>query len=291
MSQKKLKPVFTFSILTLILSGCANWAQHDVVANHTNRFRLAILPIVVTAEIDSASEIISTPIKTKNEQQYIKAHMESVASDLTGVLKSRLDDAKYLEVVPLDWPEINKEKTETVTTSSWTPAQLKKLRQRYDVQAILAVKLAGYGKMKKKWLTLLIGSGVVEGLVQGILAAKLVNNTWVGIALALEEIGQEVLVWGGGAYLFNRYYSPVTLEAQLISAADGATIWNDIVFVSVDKKAIELLPTKEQNKKEIQLHLTAKKAIVELVEDVNNKARQNLIDIVQDQPMETYIDE
>jgi hypothetical protein len=100
----------------------------------------------------------------------------------------------------------------------------------------------------------------VESVVQGVLAAKLTNNTWVGIVVALEEAGQEALVWGGGSHLFNKHYAPVTLEEQLINNLDGKPIWDDTVFVSVDNKAIEALPEEKQKKKEIQLNLTAKKS-------------------------------
>ena len=116
----------------------------------------------------------------------------------------------------------------------------------------------------------------MEGVVQGVLAAKLVDSTWVGIVIALEEIGQEVLVWGGGSYLFNKHYAPVTLEAQLISTLDGKPIWDDTVFVSVDKDAIEALPVEDRKKKEIQLNLTAKKALDELAGDLDEKTKNNL---------------
>ena len=107
------------------------------------------------------------------------------------------------------------------------------------------------------------------------LIAKVVNNTWVGIAVGVEEIVQEILVWGGGSYLFNKHYSPVTLDAQLISTTDGKVIWDDMVFVSVDIKAIAKLPEEDRKKRDLHLMLTAKKAINELVSDINKKARRN----------------
>ena len=116
----------------------------------------------------------------------------------------------------------------------------------------------------------------MEGVVQGVLAAKLTDNTWVGIAIALEEVGQEVLVGGGGSYLFNKHYAPVTLEAQLVSTLDGKPIWDDTVFVSVDKNAIEALPEEDRKKKEIQLNLTAKMALDELAADLDETAKSNL---------------
>lgn len=270
-------PAFIACILLMpLFSGCATWAQHGVGTSQNNRFRVAVLPIEVTAEIEKTSEIMSPPLKIADEKEFIKEQMKDVATQLTGLLNSKLGESTYIEVVPIEWDDLNKASPTPATALSWSAEEFQKLKQSRNVQAVLVVTLAGYGKMKKKWLTYLIGTGVVEGVVQGVLAAKVVNNTWVGVALALEEIGQEILVWGGGSYIFNKYYSPVTLEAQLISTADGTPVWGDTVFVSVDKNAIELLPEEDRKKKEIQLRLTAKKAIVELVENINKEAKSNL---------------
>ena len=51
---------------------------------------------------------------------------------------------------------------------------------------------------------------------------------------------------------------------------------DDTIFVSVDKKAIEALPEEDQKKKEIQLNLTAKKALDELAGDIDETTKSNL---------------
>ena len=56
------------------------------------------------------------------------------------------DDTLYIEeLLPETFPE--------------DPAELQKLKADRNIQAVLVVKLAGYGKLKKKWVTYLIGSG------------------------------------------------------------------------------------------------------------------------------------
>lgn len=111
---------------------------------------------------------------------------------------------------------------------------------------------------------------------RGVVVAKAVDSTWLGAAVALEEIAQEILVWGGEPYLFDSAYAPVTLEAQLVSTADAKIIWENTVFVSVDKKSIEALPEEDRKKKEIQLRLTSEKAIKELSENLEDVAKRNL---------------
>ena len=263
-------------MLLLLLSGCATWGDHGVTVSRGEKFRIAILPLKVTAEVDKASDIMTPPTSVVDEGKLIRKQMRDVAVQLSGLVNSKLLESSYIDPVPLESHEIVSSMPATDTAHVLNLDALQALKVTQNVQAVLMVTLSGYGKIKKKWLTYLIGSGVVEGVTQGFVAAKLVKNPWVGVVVMLEEIGQELLVWGGGAYLFDRHYAPVTLEAQLISTTDGQEIWSDTVFVSVDKDAIELLPEKDQKRKELQLSLTAKKAINELVQDINDKAKSNL---------------
>ena len=263
-------------MLLLLLSGCATWGDHGVTVSRGEKFRIAILPLKVTAEVDKASDIMTPPTSVVDEGKLIRKQMRDVAVQLSGLVNSKLLESSYIDPVPLESHEIVSSMPATDTAHVLNLDALQALKVTQNVQAVLMVTLSGYGKIKKNWLTYLIGSGVVEGVTQGFVAAKLVKNPWVGVVVMLEEIGQELLVWGGGAYLFDRHYAPVTLEAQLISTTDGQEIWSDTVFVSVDKDAIELLPEKDQKRKELQLSLTAKKAINELVQDINDKAKSNL---------------
>lgn len=196
--------------------------------------------------------------------------LRAVTAHLNDYLAQALAQSTYVEAVPYTPPEgmaIPPEPTATDLAHLNLPA---------DVQAVFVVRLSGYGKLKRKWIALLIGSGVAEGLVQGVVVAKAASNPWVGAAVALEEIVQEVLVWGGGSYLFDRAYAPVTLEAELISVADGSVVWDDTVFVSIDKDAIKMLPEEERRNRDIQLRLTAEKAVRELSADLEKAAVRNL---------------
>lgn len=115
----------------------------------------------------------------------------------------------------------------------------------------------------------LIGLGVVEGVVQGVVVGKAATG-WAGVAVA--EIAQEVLTWGGGAALSKIFYSPVTLEGCLVNTADGKVLWHDTAFASTDGKALKRLPEKERARKETQLALTVAKAEKELLDDLLKEA-------------------
>jgi len=258
-----------------LLTGCATWEQHGVMADVNSRYRVAVEPVEISADIRRASEIMTVTPDVENEPTLVRQQLQNDASRLSHYLKIRLGGSAHFQVVPFDKAGLSANSFASMP-ETWDKDKLHDLKALHNVQAVLIVKVSGYGKIKKKWLTYLIGSGLVEGVVQGVLAAKLVKNTWVGLAVALEEIGQEILVWGGGSYLFDEHYAPVTLEARLISTTDGESIWSDTVFVSIDKDALKKLPEPERKKKQVQLYVTAKKAVNVLVNDLNEKANANL---------------
>lgn len=261
-------------------TGCATWSQHGVNPGQDLKFRIAVAPIIDSAEVDKLSDIQTLVDEAVVDGKRVQSQMQNVTKQLEILLKHKLEESEYLELVPIHIQAVDAGQFEMNAET------IQKIKAKYNVQAVLVVTLSGYGKIKRKWLTYLIATGVVEGVVQGYVAAKLVDNTWVGLVVALEEIGQEVLVWGGGSRLFNKYYSPVTLEARLISTTDAQAIWDDTIFASVDSDAIEKLPEQDRDKRELHLQLTAKKAINELIEELNDKARHNL-NIENEVPDET----
>lgn len=263
-------------ILLLAFSGCATWTQHGVTPSPQHKFRIAILPIQAAVNIEKLTDIQTGPADVPNSKDIIHAHLREETAQLTASLRSHLNNSNYFEVIPVQAADVMPEDQYPDTPKSWSVTDIERLRLQPETQAVLSVKLSGFGKIKKKWLTYLIGIGVVEAIVQGVVVAKVVDSTWLGVAVALEEIAQEILVWGGGSYLFDNAYAPVTLEAQLVSAADAKIIWVNTVFVSVDKKAIKALPEEDRKKKEIQLRLTAEKAVKELSENLERAAKINL---------------
>jgi len=264
-----------FMAIMPLLSACATWSGHGVEVSSDNRFRIAVVPIYVTADIGDVSEIMSQPPQIDDEKSFIRTQMREVANQLTASLQSKLGESTFIKMVTDAEHILKKDAFAAESLSDEAITELRRLRQTNKVQAVLTVSLAGYGALKQEWLTFLIGTGVAEGVVQGVVAAKVVANPWVGLAVGLEEIGQEILEWGGGSYLFDSYYSPVTLEARLISTQDGVAVYDDTVFVSIDNDAIKTLSKQDQNKRELHLLLTAKKAVSELVADINQVAQRN----------------
>ena len=104
---------------------------------------------------------------------------------------------------------------------SLKPEQIKKLRDVSFADAIMTNTLSGYGKIKKKWQVILLGSGFVEGIVFGAEIHLVTKSEELAIAGAIEEIVQEILKFGIGIGVFNKIFTPIILESKLISTKDG----------------------------------------------------------------------
>lgn len=267
-------------VLSFFLTGCATWAGHGVTTHPHEKLRIAVLPVISEVEITKIKDIETVPEQEKeisDEKVRIKQQMEKVTEDMTRSIETRLNASPYFEVVPHEQvAEALAAKAAQPVNVPLTTEQIQSLGMELNAHALLIIRLSGYGHLKNKWVVYLIGTGVVEGVVEGAVVGGATANVWVGMAVALQEIGQEVLTWGGGAYLFNMYYAPITIEGELISTIDGKQVWSHTTFDSIDRKALKKHPEEEQKKKEVQLEVTAEKAEKDLVENLEEAAKKNL---------------
>ncbi len=267
-------------LVGFLLAGCATWTGHGVTIDPQQKLRIAVLPVQSDLEIKSLNDIETVPESTKEipgEKERIRQEMQRVTEDMTRSIETRLNDSPYFEVIPHDKvAEALSSRTDRPATVPRSADRIKEIGRTLNAQAVLNVRLSSYGRLKRKWVAYLIGTGVAEGVVEGVVVGGAIRNVWVGLAVAAEEIGQEVLTWGGGSYLFNMYYAPVTLEGELISSSDGGTVWSHTTFDSIDRKALKKLPEEERKKKEVQLKVTAEKAEKDLVEDLEKAAKKSI---------------
>jgi hypothetical protein len=274
-----IRPVW-LAVVVFLASGCVSWSGHGVAAAPDGKVRIGVLPVQSEVEVDSLSDIETVPsgtVQMLDEKKAVHDRMEKITEDMTASIEARLSASPSFTLIPAD-------RVKSVMEGSGmqppflplSAEQIRNLCARLDAQAILTVRLTGYGRLKTRWVAYLIGSGVVEGVVEGSLAGGATRNIWVGLTVGLEEIGQEILTWGGGAYLFNAYYAPVTLEGALFSARDGESVWSDTAFDSIDRKTLKKLPEEERKRKEVQLRVTAEKVIKDLITDLEKTAQKNL---------------
>lgn len=257
-------------LLSLSLVGCAGWSQ-GIPVSPREKIRIAILPVENVAQIGKLTDIVSQPAALSGEgeeQAVIQGRLRQVTADMTRRVEDRLSTNPCFVVVPNAEVSAAMAVYATHLPPGWLGDEdIRWLGSATQAQVVLQIRLSGYGQIKRKWLVYLIGSGVVEGLVQGVVVGKATTG-WAGAVVALEEIAQEVITWGGGATLFKTYYSPVTLEGRLMSVVDGKILWDDTAFVSTDRKALKRLPKEESARKETQLALTVAKAEKELLDNL-----------------------
>jgi hypothetical protein len=240
--------------------------------------RVAVLPVANIADIRNLKDITSQPADAAgdtDEQTMIHRRMREVTADMTPALTSRLTRHPCFTVVPDSDVAAVMHDYAAGLPSGVPDDDMRWLGGMMHAQAVLQIDLSGYGQIKRKWLVYLIGSGVVEGLVQGVVVGKATSG-WAGAVVALEEIAQETITWGGGAKLFKTYYSPVTLEGRLVNVADGEVLWQGTAFVATDRKALKHLSREEGARKETQLALTAEKAENELLDGLLKAAGDHL---------------
>jgi hypothetical protein len=265
-------------LLCCLGGGCATWSEHGVILD-SRKARIAVMPVQNTVTIKKLRDIESLPASTAvstNEQETIDSKMREVTERIGQRIQEGLDRSYFFETVSREQLLLATKTNDSPLTYPLSADRVRQIGKALNADAILIVKVSGYGKIKRKWFYLLIGSGLTEGVVQGVIAAAVVDNAWVAVGVATEEILQEALTWGGGMYLFNRIFTPVILEAELVSTADGKIIWSDTAFARMNRKALKNLPKAEQGKKEVRLRLTAEKAIEDLLEALDKKAYKNI---------------
>ncbi len=265
MATRKLRWLALVVLVLAAGGGCAGRAARRLPAGRAP-IRLLLLPVVVSLYVRHLKDVATPPeghLGEVEERARIDARLRSVAETLHRDLLVRLDAAPgVIPVAP------SAAARATALVGPWPDAARKRVAEARaaGAETVMEVELLGYGRVPQRWLVYLIGSGVVEGAVQGVVAARVVHNPWVGLGVLAEEIVQESLTWGGGALLFNAYYAPVTLRATLYDGHTGVRLWRKTVFVPVDRRRLRHRPEAERHRREVQLALTLDRAEARLVE-------------------------
>ncbi len=264
--------------MLLVFGGCSSWSKHNVFFEPPRRLKIIILPVECTVRINKVKTIKSvkgSPPAAEIQEKEIKAEISGVTEQITRNLETGLNNSYFFEAVPLERIRLVMDVL-GIKGPELSTGQLKDLAGALNAGLVFKTRLSGYGAIKKKWQMLLLGTGLVEGAVQGVVAYKLLHNKSLAVFIAAEEFAQEALVWGGGIYIFNHIFAPVILESELVSVEDGAVIWSKTAFSTIDKKAIKKYPAAERDLKELRLKVTAERAAGEIIKSLQETALKNL---------------
>ncbi len=263
--------VAALAVLGDLGTGCATWQRHGVALDG-RKLKVAVLPIQTDVRIGQLSAIKSVSKQSARADPDVRAiedELRWVEASLAQAISNRLNQSYFFV------NSTSSSATNSLRVGAMTTNEVCSLASSLSADVLMQVRIAGYGRIKRKWMFYLGASALVEGTVQGVAAAAVINEPWVGVAVAAEEFLQELVVWGGGVYLFDHVFTPVILEAELYSGHDGAVIWSDTAFQYRNPDALEKLPIDEQAKKEVRLKLTADLAVEELVRDLDDIANRN----------------
>jgi hypothetical protein len=129
----------------------------------------------------------------------------------------------------------------------------------------IRVKLEAYGRVPGKWLVILVGSGAGEAVAQGVIVAEATGLKWLAAGVSAEEMASESLTWLGGAFLTNRFLTPIILSCDVMRLRDRKTIWSKHIFNLYSRKIIALLPPDQRYRREYQLTALTGHALEKLV--------------------------
>lgn len=139
---------------------------------------------------------------------------------------------------------------------------------------VLTIDLSGYGSIKKEWKKVLIGTGIAEGVFQGLVVYAATQNPWLSIAVGGEEITSEYLTWNGVDWILGETYAPVTLEGSLSYSNSNNILWQDSAFVTENDKALSKQDKKNKSK---QLIASLHKAESKLLTSLNKYLKTELV--------------
>ena len=260
------------------LAGCATWAKHGAALHPPQRLRVAVLPVTVDVELKRLRDIESPPAVPEaplDERELVRRRMTDVAARITRSLEKRLGDSGFFDAIPPDRLAVAlQELAPTISSAPLTAQQARDLGDKAGAQVLLVTRLTGYGRIKRKWLVYMTAAGLAEATVDGVVAAQFVGPM-LGAAYAAEEAVRDTFMLIGPALLMNKIYTPVILEGELISAADGKVLWEKTAFDSINRKALKALPPEERRKKEVRLRTASEDAEEALARSLIKRARRN----------------
>ncbi len=253
--NKKIMHLAIFiCFLLLMLAGCSSVSVHDPMAHAKKGIINFAYCITSSSEMNTVENVLTDEENKKEFNKNIKIAID----DINKAIQSNI---KYTPDFHVNsFPKCIGD-TDLIDNSS---------------DLYLTIELSGYGSIKKKWKRVLIGTGIAEGIIQGVVVGAATHNPWLGFAVGAEEIGSEYLTWNGVDWILGETYAPVTLEGSLLYIKDQKIIWKDSSFVTENEDELDDVEKKD---KSLQLRASLHKAITELISSLNDYLQNEILNI------------
>ena len=259
------RSVWRVLAVALLLSACTVSTPYPLGIEGRKDVAVAMAPSTFSAPVHKLSDIQSTGSSGR-------------AADDAALLQRDLAAVRgSVDASVRDWLHQRRR----VHLSGDTPmeslqAALDQARQQ-GADLLLAVDVSGYGHIKRRWIVLLVGSGVIEGITQGVAAGDATGNPAIGIGVGAEEMASEGLTWIGGSWFWGKYFAPVTLEGRMWRVRDGRLIWHDVIFADNSDEIWSLLAGKKLPGKEQALATSLQNAEKDMFDDLGRYLRQQIL--------------
>ncbi len=239
-------------ILVTMLSGCSSVSVHDPMGANQKKI------VELTYCVSSSSEMttLKDAISDKKNKEEFNKNIEEALADISIKLTSGIKHTKQLHITIMDA----------------CPESEVDVKQTSDLY--LTIELSGYGSLKEEWKDVLVGTGIAEGIIQGIIVGAATANPWLGVAVGAEEITSEYLTWNGVDWVLGEAYAPVTLEGTLFYVKNNEVIWQDSSFVTENEDALTNIEKKD---KALQLKASLFKAEEELISSLNDYLQNEIL--------------
>ena len=240
------------SAILLLLTGCSSISVHDPLIGSKKEVLELSYCIASSTEMAATKDSISDE---ENKKAFDKSIIIAI-SDISSRLQTGIKHTADFHITALPKCMDN---TEVLTLAS---------------DLYLKVELSGFGSIKKEWKNVLIGTGIAEGIIQGVVVGTATSNPWLGIAVGAEEIGSEYLTWNGVDWILGETYAPVTLEASMLYINKNEIIWQDSFFVTENEDELNDVEKKD---KSMQLEASLHKAVQELLSSLNQYLQDEIL--------------
>ncbi len=251
-----MKIHYLILVVWTLLSGCSTIYVHDPVQDKAVKSVELSWCVTSSSEMNKVSKTLSDEDSKKEFEKIIRL----AVSDVEKFVVSETSGGALVSVAEMP---MCLDAAEEAT---------------FDSGLYLFVEISGYGSIKKKWKRILIGTGAVEAVFQGVLVGA-ATTPWIGFAVAAEEMGSEYLTWNGVDWLLGEAYAPVTLEAHLVYKSRA--IWEDSYFVTENEDALSDADKKDKIK---QLAASLHAAENKLVASLNHYLQKEISKTLKDVP-------
>jgi hypothetical protein len=251
--------------VSLLLSACTVSVPYPLGIAGRQHVTVAMTPSAFSAPVHKLSDIRNIDPKhpPADGSTELRRDLTAVRDGMDTSVQDWLHGRQYVQRVDAE-------------PATSLKAALAQARQQ-GADLLLAVDVSGYGHIKRRWIAVLFGSGVIEGVTQGAAATAATGNPALGIGVGLEEVASEGLTWIGGSWFWGKYFAPVTLEGRMWSVRDGRLIWDDIEFADNSDQAWRLLTRKPMAPKSKALATSLASAEKAMFTDLGRYLRRDVL--------------